>query len=254
MWASRADRIYTLENNVDCLLSLFRFEKKWYHLRAPGFRVEYVGDPMRAKYQDLFPEPDKALSTPPSMVLLPGSRQGELKRHLPILREVLEQIQRRATKVDCCMILSNQEHLETAKGLLGSLPGLRFQEGGLSQALEQADLAIACSGTVTRECAYHGVPTVVFYRLSWFTYQLARRLVQVKYISMPNIMLNREVFPEYIQKEACGEKIAGKVLEMLQSASLRREVRDALAELMVEPTTQRGFHQAAKVTLEYLQR
>ena len=67
-------------------------------------------------------------------------------------------------------------------------------------------------------------------------------------------MLNREVFPEYIQQEACGEKIAGKVLEMLQSASMRREVRDALAELMVEPTTQRGFHQAAKVTLEYLQR
>ena len=254
VWASRADRVYTLESNVDCLLSLFHFEKKWYHLRAPGFRVEYVGDPMRAKYQDLFPEADKALSTPPSMVLLPGSRQGELKRHLPILREVLEHVQRRVVKVDCCMILTNQEHLEAAKGLLGSLPGLRFQEGGLSQALEQADLAIACSGTVTRECAYHGVPTVVFYRLSWFTYQLARKLVQVKYISMPNIMLNREVFPEYIQQEACGEKIAGKVLEMLQSASMRQEVRDALAELMVEPATQRGFHQAAKVTLEYLQR
>ena len=124
----------------------------------------------------------------------------------------------------------------------------------MSQALEQADLAIACSGTVTRECAYHGVPTVVFYRLSWFTYQLARKLVQVKYISMPNIMLNREVFPEYIQQEARGEKIAGKVLEMLQTASMRQEVRDALAELMVEPATQRGFHQAAKVTLEYLQR
>ena len=254
VWASRPDRVYTLENNVDCLLSLFHFEKKWYHLRAPGFRVEYVGDPMRAKYQDLFPEADKALSTPPSMVLLPGSRQGELKRHLPILGEVLEHIQQRVAKVDCCMILNNQEHLETAKGLLGSLPGLRFQEGGLSKALEQADLAIACSGTVTRECAYHGVPTVVFYRLSWFTYQLARKLVQVKYISMPNIMLNREVFPEYIQKEACGEKIASKVLEMLQSASMRQEVRDALAELMVEPVTQRGFHQAAKVTLEYLQR
>ena len=114
---------------MDCLLSLFHFEKKWYHLRAPGFRVEYVGDPMRAKYQDLFPEADKALSTPPSMVLLPGSRQGELKRHLPILREVLEHVQRRVAKVDCCMILTNQEHLETAKGLLGSLPGLRFQEG-----------------------------------------------------------------------------------------------------------------------------
>ena len=254
VWASRADRIYTLENNVDCLLSIFRFEKKWYHLRAPGFRVEYVGDPMRAKYQDLFPEADKALSTPPSMVLLPGSRQGELKRHLPILREVLKHIQRQVSVVDCCMILTNKEHLETAKGLLGSFPGLRFQEGGLSRALVHADVAIACSGTVTRECAYHGLPTVVFYRLSWFTYQLARKLVQVKYISMPNIMLNREVFPEYIQQEACGEKIAGKVLDMLQSTSMRQELRDALAELMVEPATQRGFDQAAKLTLEYLQK
>jgi len=66
--------------------------------------------------------------------------------------------------------------------------------------------------------------------------------------------LNREVFPEYIQQEASGEKIAGKVLEMLKSASMRREIRDALAELMVELASQRGFHQAAKVTLEYLQR
>jgi len=252
VWASRASRVFTLQNHVDCLLSLFPFEKAWYRLRAPGFRVEYVGDPMRDRYQSCFRAQGRILSDRPCLVLLPGSREGELKRHLPLMSQAMVGIEREAGKVRFIMVLSSQRHVELAKALMGHPENLTFQVGSLSDALAQADLAIACSGTVTRECAYHGVPTVVFYRLAWLTYQVARLIVQVKYISMANLMLGREVFPELIQGHATPKRMVDKVVVWLRSSSQRQAAHDALADLMLKASPEQAFDRAAQVIWEYL--
>ena len=93
-------------------------------------------------------------------------------------------------------------------------PSLEVQAGGLPEALAEADVAIASTGTVTTECAYFGVPTVALYKTSWSTWQIARRIVKVKYMAMPNLLANEEVFPEFIQGAATPDNITRATVEL----------------------------------------
>ena len=251
VWASRASRVFTISQCVDCVLSLFPFEKPWYALRAPLLRVEFVGDPMADKYRSLFKATEDAAESRPQVLLLPGSRRQELRRHVPIMAEAVARIH----QVHPCrflMVLSNQEQLELAKSLLPEKHGIDMQIGGLSEALTQTTLTLACSGTVTRECGYHGVPTIVFYRLAWLTYWIAKRIIKVKYIAMPNLLLNRLVYPELIQSDATPDRIADKAPQFLQHPSIRRESRLALERLMDEMGEPGAFDRAARTVGEYL--
>ena len=103
---------------------------------------------------------------------------------------------------------------ETLKQLadkLSALPSdMEIQIGNLPQALAQADVAIASTGTVTMECAFFGVPTVTLYKTSWITYQIGKRIVKVKWLTMPNILADEEVFPEFVQNAATPENIAAR--------------------------------------------
>ena len=107
-----------------------------------------------------------------------------------------------------------------------------FQIGNLPDALTQADLAIASTGTVTMECALFGVPTVTLYKTSWFNYEVAKRIVTVKWATMPNILANEEVFPEFIQNTATPDSISGAALELLQDESRRKQIKSRLGEIV----------------------
>lgn len=251
VWASRASRVFTLSQCVDCVLSLFPFEKPWYALRAPLLRVEFVGDPMADKYRKLFKVTEDSSNTLPQVLLLPGSRRQELRRHVPIMAEAVERI----NQVHPCrflMVLSNQEQLELTKTLLPEKHGIHMQIGGLSDALTHTTLTLACSGTVTRECGYHGVPTIVFYRLSWLTYWIAKCIIKVKYIAMPNLLLNRLVYPELIQSQATPDRISEKALQFLEHPRIRQESRLALQRLMDAMGEPGAFERAAQTVTEYL--
>ena len=130
------------------------------------------------------------------------------------------------------MILPN-EGLKQLADKLSALPAdMEIQIGNLPQALAEADVAIASTGTVTMECAFFGVPTVTLYKTSWFNYQIAKRIVTVKWVTMPNILANEEVFPEFIQSAATPENIAGAALELLQNESRRIQIKKRLAEVV----------------------
>ena len=108
------------------------------------------------------------------------------------------------------------------------------QCGGLAEALRRARVAIASTGTVTLECVLFGVPTVALYRTNWTTYQIARRLVTVDYMAMPNILAGCEVFPEFIQDRATPDHLAGAALELWRNKKRRAGVRTALRRLVPE--------------------
>src|SRR5579872_6136102 len=102
------------------------------------------------------------------------------------------------------MVLPNEALLTQARSM--GLPGdLQVQIGELAAALRQTDLALASTGTVTLECAYFGVPTVALYKTSFLTWQIAKRIITVKYGAMPNLLANRELFPEFIQDAATAD-------------------------------------------------
>lgn len=251
VWASRAFRVFALSRSVDCILSLFPFEKPWYALRAPNLRVEFVGDPMADRYRSVFRAKEDDIEDQPQVLLLPGSRKQELKRHIPIMEESVNRIHQ-AHPCRFVMILSSQEQLDLAESLLPDKHSIELRIGGLSEALSQSTLTLACSGTVTRECGYHGVPTIVFYRLAWLTYWIARAIIKVRYIAMPNLLLNQLVYPELIQSEARPDRIADKALQFLRHPSLRQDSRKSLSHLMDAMGEPGAFDRAAKTVLEYL--
>jgi lipid-A-disaccharide synthase len=129
------------------------------------------------------------------------------------------------------MVLPNEALARLARA--SSPPAsLEIQIGSLAEALAEATIAIASTGTVTMECAYFGVPTVALYKTSWSTYQIGRRIIQVKYLAMPNLLANESIFPELIQHDATAENIARTALELLNDAQRRETIRVKLTKVV----------------------
>ncbi len=239
VWASRPGRADLLAADYDLLLSIFPFEKDWYAKRAPKLRVEFVGHPMIGRFtnDDLRfarhqPETAPIVNRKSQILLLPGSRKGELQRHLPVLFDALRLIQAKLPQVCAKVVLPGEQFKELAGGPPALPPGVEIQTGNLPQALAQADVAIASTGTVTMECAFFGVPTVTLYKTSWFNYEIAKRIATVKWATMPNILANEEVYPEFIQNAASPESISRAALELLQDESRRAKIKSQLAAIV----------------------
>ena len=226
VWASRAGRAYTLAENHDLLLSIFPFEKAWYAQRVPGLRVEFVGHPMVGRGEGRGARGDRGEN--PRVVLLPGSRADEVRRHWPVVTGAFELLRRDLPTLTGKMILPTQQLADAMKAT-GLPPGLEMQVGGLTVALTQADLAITKSGTVTMECALHGVPAVVFYKTSWPTYFIGKQIITVKYLAMPNLIADEAIYPEFVQQTATAENIAAAGLKLLRDDSRRAAVQRKLA-------------------------
>jgi lipid-A-disaccharide synthase len=232
VWASRAGRAYQLEQDYDLLLSIFPFEKDWYAKRVPKLRVEFVGHPMVDRY-GVGRDVGKVASHPvsPKLLLLPGSRPGELNRHLPVMLDALTRIRTAQPSVPATMVLPSERLLTLAKEL-GSPEDLPIQIGDLSSALKTATVAIASTGTVTMECALFGVPTVTLYRTSWSTYQIGKRIVTVKSLTMPNLLADEEIFPEFIQEAATPENLSRAAVDLLTDEIRRTAIRRRLSEIV----------------------
>lgn len=127
------------------------------------------------------------------------------------------------------MILPNESLVQLAKSLGANL---EIQIGNLPDALAQADVAIASTGTVTMECAFFGVPTVTLYKTSWLTYEIGKRIVTVNSLTMPNLMAGEEVYPEFIQHLATPENISRAALELLQNESRRAKIKSQLEKII----------------------
>ncbi len=237
VWASRPGRADKLARDYDLLLSIFPFEKAWYAQRVPQLRVEFVGHPMIGRFasEGLAPRASDAenLGTrgarPSEILLLPGSRESELQRHLPVMLAALKAIQEKLPAAKAKMVLPNPALVTLAKSLGANL---EIQIGELPRALAEADVAIASTGTVTMECAFFGVPTVTLYKTSWLTYEIGKRIVTVKSLTMPNLMAGEEVYPEFIQSAATPENISRAALELLQNESRRQKIKSQLEKII----------------------
>jgi len=240
VWASRPGRARRLAKDYDLLLSIFPFEKDWYARRVPKLRVEFVGHPMVERYSSegrvpRAPIPDNSGTRgarPSEILLLPGSRAGELQRHLPVMLAALKLIRSKLPDVQAKMVLPNQALKQLAEKMSALPANFEIQTGRLPEALARADAAIASTGTVTMECAFFGVPTVTLYKTSWLTYQIARRIVTVKSLTMPNLLAGGEVFPEFVQNAATPGNIAAAALELLQNEPRRAQIKNRLAEVV----------------------
>ncbi len=242
-----------MARDYDLLLSIFPFEKDWYAQHTPGFRVEFVGHPMLDRYATVEKRTSpRDSATPPIVVLLPGSRPGELARHLPVLLPAVEKMLAAMPGLHSRMVLPNEPLAVQAKSFAAPA-SLKIQVGGLIEVLTNADLAIASTGTVTMECAYFGVPTVALYKTSWSNYQIGKRVVKVRFLAMPNLLANEEVFPEFVQDAATPDKIAEAGLALLRDQERRARTRAKLAEIIASLSGPGANRRAARAILKLMQ-
>jgi lipid-A-disaccharide synthase len=267
VWASRPGRARKLAEAVDLLLCTFPFERDWYAQRVPELKVEFVGNPIVDRYASAIrnsgnPEPETRNPKPstlnpkptPLLLLLPGSRRAEVRRHLPLLCDALRRMQSAKPGLRARMILPAEDLKALVESTISPRPpGLEVQVGGLETALAEADVALTKSGTVTLELAYFGVPSVVFYKTSWITYLIGRLAVSVKYLAMPNLLADEELFPEFIQHRATGENLAQAALEFLDQPARRAAVRERLQRVLAglgEPGASRRAARGIAALLE----
>jgi lipid-A-disaccharide synthase len=242
IWAWHESRVHQITRDIDLMLSIFPFEKKWYAQRKPDFKVEFVGHPL----VDRFEQTRAAEPSQPRILLLPGSRIRELKKHLPVM---LPAARRLASETGADVeIVVPSENLKKLALALGATD-VPIQIGGLADALRRATIAIASSGTVTMECAYFGVPTVVLYKTSASTYWLGRRFIRVKYLAMPNLLANRAIYPEFIQEDASEENIYRAAADLLKHPERRQIIRAELRNVIASLGEPGASTRAAKAIL-----
>ncbi len=233
VWASRPGRAAKMAKDFALLLCTFPFEQVWFAKHVPQFKVEFVGNPIIDRYAgnralELKP-PVK--SEAPLVLLLPGSRSAEIRRHLRVMVDVAKRLQEGRT-LRFRMILPSQSLASVVVAAVQDLPGLEIQVGGLPESLAEAALAISKTGTVTLECAYFRVPTVTLYKTSWLTYLVGRMIVTVTTLTMPNLLANEMVYPEFIQHAATVENMLPAAIELLENPKKRAEVRAKLDEVV----------------------
>lgn len=192
IWAWKTGRIHIIKENVDLMICILPFEKEFY--RRFDYEVEYVGHPLldeifeSSNFQDKSPES-------PILAILPGSRLQEIKKMLPIMLEAAKRLKSFNPVIVKAPAIPLTEYHKLLKAEDHSL----ISEQGSLSILNSAELAAVSSGTATLEAAIIDVPQVVCYRGSELSYQIAKRLVRLKYISLVNLIMGESVVKELIQ-------------------------------------------------------
>ncbi len=225
VWAWRQSRIKKIKQSTDLVLCVFPFEVDFYQKNQQ--KALFVGHPLA---QSLSPRKNHVAGK--NIVLMPGSREGEVKRLLPEMIAAAKLMAKQDAEFTFHLVLANDALRHWAEQQADGLK-VTFSSGDAHQQIEQADLVLVASGTATLEVALIGVPMVVVYKLSAISYFIASRLVKSSYVSLPNVIANKALVPELIQKEANGANIAKQALQILSSdnQALVKEFKNIHAQL-----------------------
>jgi lipid-A-disaccharide synthase len=232
-WAWRPWRVRIVRRRFAQALCIFPFEEAFFG--GAGVPTKFIGHPLVGAVQatqsrEEFCRLQSLDPGQPIVSILPGSRHAELAQHMPVIREACQRIQQQlpAQFVIAAAAHSNLSDLQT--GWNAGL-NVRVVENQTYNALAAADAAIVSSGTATVEAALLDVPMVVVYRVTPLTALLAKPLVRTSYFSMVNLIAERRVVPELIQKDFTPAKVAAEVLRLLNDERARKELRSGLAEV-----------------------
>jgi len=258
IWAWRGGRIGKIGRAVNHMLALFPFEPALY--REQGIPVSYVGHPLA----DMIPlerdqqgarERIEMGTASPLFALLPGSRQSELQYMAEAFVQTASRLHQRFPGSAFLVPLASRETralFEAAIWKCGAqeLP-LKLMFGHAQDALAACDAALVASGTATLEAALFGVPMVIAYRMSPWSYQLMRRMHYQPWIGLPNILAGRFVVPEFIQDDASPENLAQAMANLVTDGGTRGRIAEIFGSLH-RRLRQGTAEKAAAAILPYL--
>lgn len=229
IWAWKEYRIRAIRRSVDYMYSILPFEVDYYKNKH-GYKVDYVGNPTVAEMEKVMkqlPSHEHFLSrlgisdNRPFIALLPGSRRGEVRNNLPLMIEAAKRFPEFRYIVGAAPSIPLSFYREVAQD-----PGLTVAFGASNVLVKLSKGALVTSGTATLETALLGVPQVVCYRAngSKLSYKIMERLLKVKYVSLPNLIADKEVVPELLVHKCTVDAIASE-LEPLIFNSPKREAQ-----------------------------
>ncbi|MGL4641796.1 MAG: lipid-A-disaccharide synthase [Cetobacterium sp.] len=194
LWIWGEKRIEKLKL-ADHIMVIFPWEVDFY--KSHGVDAIYYGNPFTERYKNIERENK-------SILLLPGSRKQEIKSLIPDFLEIVK----RNKNESYLLKLSSKDHLKWIDEDLTKYSNLEISyDLSLAAAVGKSKIAIAASGTVTLELALLGIPTIVVYKTNFINYFIAKYILNVGFVSLPNLTLNEEVFPELLQKECNADEI-----------------------------------------------
>ncbi len=232
VWAWKQSRVHKIRKVVDHMFVILPFEEEFY--ARFGFKVEFVGHPLIDAIEQ-FREEDAAihadfrtrndLSQKPVIALLPGSRKQEIKTKLPIMLAAV------CDRSDFQIVVAGapSQNADLYKPFMGE--GVKLIFGETYQLLSHAEYAVVTSGTATLETALFNVPEVVCYKGSALSYAIAKRMVKIKFISLVNLIMNREVVKELIQKDCTAENICTELNRLINEDDYRNRMLEDYSEL-----------------------
>ena len=236
VWAWKESRVKTIKACVDKMLVILPFEKEFY--KKWNYDVEYVGHPLVEVVDNFIANSRESgvdgpelmddrkgsqLHTPDSrlIALLPGSRQQEILKKLPVMLEVSKQFP------GFHFVVAQAPGQEDAfyQDLLRDYPQVSAVRNRTYELLLQSKAACVTSGTATLETALFGVPEVICYKGSAISYQIAKKLIRVKYISLVNLIMDKPVVKELIQDELTVENLGRELNELLNNEEKKAQLK-----------------------------
>ena len=233
IWAWRRGRGKRIAKLIDHMAVVLPFEAHFYEeFDVP---VTFVGhplldDPLPAAAQVL----KDGVQKPAVIGLVPGSRESEITRLLPIMLEagdILKQRLKHAKFMISQAVSIDREHIE---GIVRRYPkwhDVDVVSDSVAKVFARSDAIVAASGTVTLQAAIHGTPMVIIYKVSPVSAWLGKALVRVPHVGLVNLVAGRRLVPELLQNDATGENIARAVLNMLKDGQKLNRVRRQLIAL-----------------------
>ena len=237
VWAWKKGRIPKIEASLDKLCCFFPFEPK---LFKPGF-AEFVGHPLvdemgrRDQGEGIRDQGSKLLA------ILPGSRMGEIEKHLPTLLKVVEMLQAETPDLKVVIPAANERAhaaiVSRVSRLMSSPGAVEIRLGGARETLRSATAAVVASGTATLEAAIAGCPTVLVYRVGWLFAAIMRLLIRgVRHLGLANIIAEKAgipcPMPELLQENFTAEGVRDLIRPLLTDAAANAAARKALSETM----------------------
>jgi lipid-A-disaccharide synthase len=234
------------------MLVILPFEKAFYE--KWNYEVEYVGHPLVEVVEEfgirdlesgsnttetLLPYSQSLIPNPQIIALLPGSRQQEILKKLPIMLEVAKYFP------GYQFVVAKAPGLDESfyTGLLAPYKNVSSVINKTYELLVQSKAALVTSGTATLETALFAVPEVICYKGSAFSYQIARRLVKIKFIGLVNLIMDKEVVKELIQDDLTIEKLKHELNLLLTDKAKQKQIKDDYASL--KSLLSKGGHASA---------
>jgi lipid-A-disaccharide synthase len=225
VWAWKESRVKNIKKYIDKMLVILPFEKDFY--KKWNYKVEYVGHPLVKVIEDFRKEHPEIQVSENIIALLPGSRKQEIETKLPIMLQAAKNFPEYQFIVGKAPSIEDEFYEDFIK----VYKNVKVISNETYQLLMRSVAALVTSGTATLETALFGVPEIVCYKASNISYQIAKRLVKLKFISLVNLIMNKEVVKELIQNDLTPEKITAELKKILSDPQKKEKMQLDYADL-----------------------